>query len=588
MSAQKNKNRRTRRKSKRKAPPAWLTQVKTFLVSISLGALSALGFWQCLDEGSMPPLDPVEAPHSEPVRKIDVGKNLAVDPTLVDEQKLLEAEMPSVEQPPEQPVEKEEQPVTEEGAPPETPTVEEQEEARLERLFPMHAVAFHFHTQIHAKPERDSRVIAYARRGMTFRVGEKLSTKGCAKGWHEISPGNLFICAGKGAIVSDEEVSFAPSPPPPNSETPLPYDYAFITADNTPQYWRLPTEQESEDVQALFERIATRSQKNQQQTELASALVKAGEIAAEADGGPIEDEPPADAAPAKEAVTLAPDGGVVDPYALPPFVYMRMNRGYYVSRSSTARSKSGFQSTIRGRLIPADKLAPAKPTTFEGLLLDGAMSLPRVFVVGGGVKLLRQKEEGGSFKSIEKVARLSDHPFIGELKRRNRRYVQVGDNLFLSSRVAAVVRMAKPPEDLKPNERWIDIDLSEQTLVAYEGERPVFATLVSTGRKGFETPTGAFRVYSKHVTITMDDTEAGEEAYSIEDIPWTQYFEEGYALHTAFWHTRFGRVRSHGCINLAPADAHRLFFWTGPHVPDGIHGIVATRENKGTRIVIHE
>ncbi|MCP4676538.1 MAG: L,D-transpeptidase [Deltaproteobacteria bacterium] len=423
---------------------------------------------------------------------------------------------------------------------------------------------------------------------MTFRVGEKLNTKGCAKGWHEIAPGNLFICTGKGVIVSDEEVTFAPSPPPPNLESPLPYEYAFITADNTPQYWRVPTEQESSDVQALFERIATRNQKNPTEIALASALAKAEELAARTDGGAAEDGPSTATESEKEVATLAPDGGVVDPYALPAFLYMRMNRGYYVSTSSSASEKRGFQSTIRGRLIPADKLAPAKPTSFEGLLLDGAMTLPRVFVVGGGVKLLRQENKGGPFKSVEKVARLSDFPFIGESKRRKRRYVQVGDDLFLSSRVAAVVRMAEPPEDLKPNERWIDIDLSEQTLVAYEGERPVFATLVSTGRKGFETPTGAFRIYSKHVTITMDDTEAGEEAYSIEDIPWTQYFEEGYALHTAFWHTRFGRVRSHGCINLAPADAHRLFFWTGPHLPDGIHGIVATRENRGTRIVIHE
>ena len=130
------------------------------------------------------------------------------------------------------------------------------------------------------------------------------------------------------------------------------------------------------------------------------------------------------------------------------------------------------------------------------------------------------------------------------------------------------------------------MDLSEQVLVAYEGRTAVFVTLVSTGKKDFETPLGEFRIYNKHVSITMDDPEGGDEAYSIEDVPWTQYFEEGYALHAAFWHDGFGRVRSHGCVNLSPADARRLFFWTGPHVSAGYHGVIATRENPGTRVVV--
>jgi lipoprotein-anchoring transpeptidase ErfK/SrfK len=174
------------------------------------------------------------------------------------------------------------------------------------------------------------------------------------------------------------------------------------------------------------------------------------------------------------------------------------------------------------------------------------------------------------------------------LKRRVRTYLQVGDNQYLSSSVAVLVKKAVSPEDLKPGERWIDIDLSKQSLVAYEEETPVFATLVSSGRKGFETPQGTFRISSKHVSITMDDPNAGDEAYLIEDVPWTQYFEEGYALHAAFWHNRFGRVRSHGCINLSPADARRLFFWTEPHLPTGFHGVIATRNKPGTRVVIHE
>ena len=52
--------------------------------------------------------------------------------------------------------------------------------------------------------------------------------------------------------------------------------------------------------------------------------------------------------------------------------------------------------------------------------------------------------------------------------------------------------------------------------------------------------------------------------YSIEDVPYVMYFEGSYALHGAFWHNNFGHEQSHGCVNLAPLDAKKIFFWTEP------------------------
>jgi lipoprotein-anchoring transpeptidase ErfK/SrfK len=134
----------------------------------------------------------------------------------------------------------------------------------------------------------------------------------------------------------------------------------------------------------------------------------------------------------------------------------------------------------------------------------------------------------------------------------------------------------------------VHVDLSSQTLVAYEGDRAVFATLVSSGREGFETPTGTIRIQSKHVSATMDDTASATEAYSIEDVPWTMYFEGSFALHAALWHDQFGRPRSHGCVNLAPADARWLFQWTGPVLPPGWHGVVASSRRQGSWVHITE
>jgi hypothetical protein len=553
-----------RRKVTRKKKSKRISQIKMIGIAAIIGGLSALGFWRCLDDDASSPLDPLG--DGEGLNNVDVGEGRTVDPTLLSEEKLLEAEMPEKGEDPSEEIEQE--------------ISDEDEKRELEARFPNYAVAFHFHTQVRAEPSSDARVIAYARRGNTFRVSERLAETGCSKGWYEIEPGGLFICSGEGVIVSDKHVAFAPSPPPPKLDASMPYSYAYVTSDNVPQYWRVPTAAEVVHVTDLFARIEARDQ----------AANSDGRFDGDASTGEVANIPSpvtGEHGDGNDRMALS-DGGVDDPYALPPFVYLRMAKGFFVSTDDETTSDDiTYRRTVRGRYVPTNRLTRAKVSTFEGLLLGSDVTLPQVYVTGGGVKILRQEEEGGPLKVGERRARLSRLPFLGMMKRRGRNYVRVGEKDFLSSRIAAVLKKADPPKDIKPAERWIDIDLEEQTLVAYEGDIPVFATLVSTGREDFETPRGSFRIYSKHIAITMDDPDAEEEAYSIEDVPWTQYFEESYALHGAFWHNRFGRVRSHGCVNLSPADARRLFFWTGPHLPDGLHGIVATRENKGTRVVIH-
>ena len=69
-------------------------------------------------------------------------------------------------------------------------------------------------------------------------------------------------------------------------------------------------------------------------------------------------------------------------------------------------------------------------------------------------------------------------------------------------------------------------------------------------------------------------------------MPYVQYFQDGYALHAAYWHDVFGMPKSHGCINLSPEDARRIFFWTEPKVPEGWHG--AAKALTGTVVFIHE
>jgi lipoprotein-anchoring transpeptidase ErfK/SrfK len=91
-------------------------------------------------------------------------------------------------------------------------------------------------------------------------------------------------------------------------------------------------------------------------------------------------------------------------------------------------------------------------------------------------------------------------------------------------------------------------------------------------------------IHTKHVTTTMSGDEVGDE-FDLREVPYVQYFTEGYAFHAAYWHDSFGRPRSHGCINLSPIDAQWLFGWTDPPVPEDWHGALSLRE--GTLVHVH-
>lgn len=177
---------------------------------------------------------------------------------------------------------------------------------------------------------------------------------------------------------------------------------------------------------------------------------------------------------------------------------------------------------------------------------------------------------------------------LGETRLNNETYYTIGDNEVIAADRVRRIDPTDPPPEVGPNERWIDVNLDRQFMVAYEGARPVYATLVSTGKREFETPEGAFRIESKFISTNMSDAPDGDEPYLIEDVPWTMYFHLAVALHGAFWHSRLGRERSHGCVNLAPADARWLFFWVGPELPEGWHGVSATEDNPGTRVYVHD
>lgn len=114
------------------------------------------------------------------------------------------------------------------------------------------------------------------------------------------------------------------------------------------------------------------------------------------------------------------------------------------------------------------------------------------------------------------------------------------------------------PDPQAPTEidetHWVDVDLSEQRLTAYEDGAPVKSYLVSTGLPHTPTPTGQYRIWIK---LRFDDMSGAD--YYIADVPWVMYFYQGYGLHGVTWHANFGHRMSHGCINQPNDMAEWLF-----------------------------
>jgi len=139
----------------------------------------------------------------------------------------------------------------------------------------------------------------------------------------------------------------------------------------------------------------------------------------------------------------------------------------------------------------------------------------------------------------------------------------VGPDEWLSDRVVAKVTPNTVPPEGVENGRWIEVNLKEQTLAVYDNQKLVFATLIASGMEPFWTRPGLFQIREKLEKTPMRGAAgaSSEDAYYLEDVPWTMYFDDARALHGAYWRAKLGFPQSHGCINMTIGDAHWLFNW---------------------------
>ena len=227
--------------------------------------------------------------------------------------------------------------------------------------------------------------------------------------------------------------------------------------------------------------------------------------------------------------------------------------------------RSGWRARRAGGYVPAHLVRPYVPVDFAG---EEDPSGPLAFVLEDSV-LVHQGEDG-------ELAQVSVVPAFGHVPVLDpqppveppdgREQIRV-DGGLLPRETVRLARAHSRPTDIPEDARWVHIDRAESVLTAYEGDRWVYAALVSVGTPDSwrSSDPGLFQVFAKHRYAPM----ALEGEYDVESVPFVLFYNRGEALHGAFWHDDFGHPVSFGCINLSLTDARWLFGWAPPELPEG-------------------
>lgn len=447
-------------------------------------------------------------------------------------------------------------PTAEKSAEADSPNPEEQEAPEdVERVL----VSIGRETWVYAEPRTGARRIGYLRFGAVVgRARQPASRDDCPQGWYRISPDGYACNNGRTATVDLENRLASMGRQRPDRLSGLPYVYGVPRSSPPPLYARLPTRDEQQSVEP-----------NAPNTK------------------PVRDW---------EQFSMAP---------LPNWLRQTANVfGYPRDRSAlllgTTVARSAFSLlglfeedgrafglTADLALVPLGKLRPVQASRFHGMALDEQHGLPVVFNMRSAAGVYAGDPSQGKLTLQRQASYREAFSVTGrELVGLGSRWIELqGGEWMRDEKLVHVQAPANWPSWAVAGRTWIDVTISTQTLIAFDGTKPLYVTLVSTGAAGLEDPhkttatkRGTFQIGAKHVTATMDGNEPGHE-FDLRDVPWVQYFTEGYALHAAYWHDDFGRPRSHGCVNLSPLDARWLFHFTTPAVPQTWHGALANGQS---------
>jgi len=404
--------------------------------------------------------------------------------------------------------------------------------------------------------------------------GPEIKNDGCEGGWYRVNPRG-FVCVGMGATLDLNHAVVRASDVRPVRGQALPYVYALAEENPPLLYFKLPSAEQMQDSEGGD--VAGHAAAWRERSRGSGLLTMLGEL-----GAPPE--------------YLQQGAKLEKPYgAKQPLRFL-----YHAGRASPDSGfamlrvfeweKRAFGQTTELDLVPLDRTRVVRPSDFRGVELGAGEGLPVGFVEPPFAQRYELRSDG-QFAPTTTLRRREGIKLTGVTRPGGMMEARDG-----SWAVEATLRLIRPrtsfPSFATGDRKWIDISIREQSLVAYVGQRPVYVTLVSSGRGGLADPEkveeatvrGTFMIFQKDVSSTMDGDEDRSDSYALHDVPFVQYFHKGYALHGTYWHDEFGKIRSHGCVNLAPIDAAWLFEWTDPAVPPEWHGVI--NKDRGTVVLV--
>lgn len=248
--------------------------------------------------------------------------------------------------------------------------------------------------------------------------------------------------------------------------------------------------------------------------------------------------------------------GAVDIYDAPGGNYLRTRPAgtFFVSVLSYS---GGWAQINAGEWILTDALQAAPRSYLGGVFLDGLDTDVQSGLLHESVYLRTVPgTEDYSDVLIEEYnpVYIYESRIVDDLE-----WVRIGDNAWIRRSSVRYINPVTQPVEIE-SQRWVGVDREEQILIAYDGDSPVFATLVSTGLEESPTHEGFYSTYARFSPRDMSRGNINQPwFYHMEDVPYTFYFNDDQALHGAYWHNHFGTPQSHGCVNMSLTAAHWVY-----------------------------
>jgi len=394
-------------------------------------------------------------------------------------------------------------------------------------------------TTVYKLADTGSRRLGYIRLGgIVDREPEPTRGKGCKGQWFRVFPMG-FVCTDDATTELENPLVRAASRRP-EIDKPMPYRYGFVRA-TAPQYLRIPSRQEQ--LKSEFKLDEHLSWFEQNRKEVQQVVLGANDVPLDARGVALPGlAPKAGFKPstelsenelfggtANEPIPFWLDGGRKIPnvsgYAVPEYAYFadRVRRKTGLSFVDAFDTEDEgvhrhFAVSVDMRLLPISKLKPDSASPFHGLEISDKMPLPFAWVNKTEVttyKLIKGKDEA---RAAEAIPRRAVVPLSGNVRMKaGQRFYQTARDKTVWLRAEDLGVVEKPatwPDFAEKGEKWIDVSITAQVLVLYEGKKPVYATMVSTGRDKLGDPKetlstirGTFRLQSKHIAAAMDSEE---------------------------------------------------------------------------------